>query len=327
MSSQIARLMYRYTLILICLGVTRAAAESKKIENVILKQDRASQSAIERLRRAAIEATPPDFRANLLYEPRPNNELVRIQDRIVSQGTQAVPTLLPVLEDHDLRVSEAAADILQRIRDPKGQQAVIVYSLRHLLDEPRMTKRIEGPGYNRLVAIGTAALPAVSEAYEQHAPGRDIYYLVTLVRVAASMPERAGLPVVKRALLHPCSSVAATAAGAISRMEGRAAFPLLVDFLADRPTQCIEGPGSYDRCVAGVDALARLNTPDAVEPLLNLIVRLPEETEDARFQRTAFSSRSNCREDAIAAIDRLSGEKMKGNIPRIRAWVEARKRP
>lgn len=32
-----------------------------------------------------------------------------------------------------------------------------------------------------------------------------------------------------------------------------------------------------------VHAVARLNTADAVEPLLDLILRLPEETEEADF--------------------------------------------
>lgn len=56
--------------------------------------------------------------------------------------------LLRLLADPDLRVSEAAADVLQRIRDPTAQHAVIAYSLGHLLDEPRQTKRIEAQATN-----------------------------------------------------------------------------------------------------------------------------------------------------------------------------------
>lgn len=328
MSSPIARLVQCYLLVFACFGATRAAAARGAAGHAPRTQARASERTTELLRRAAVAASPRDFRANLLVEPRRSPALVQIQDRIVSQGVPAVPMLLRLLADSDLRVSEAAAEVLQRIRDPKAQQAVIFYSLRHLLDEPRKTKRIEGPGYDRLMAIGAAALPAVTTEYDRRAPSHDINYLATLVRVAAAMPERAGLLVVKRALRHPCSSVAATAAGALSALEGRAALPRLVEFLADRPTGCVEGPGGhggYGRCSAGVHALARLNTADAVEPLLDLIVRLPEETEEARFHRLAYSGRSNCRQEAIAAIDRLAGVEMKGDIPRIRAWVESYK--
>lgn len=176
-----------------------------------------------------------------------------------------------------------------------------------------------------MVAIGAAALSAVTTEYDRREPSHDINYLTTLVSVAAAMPGRAGLLVVKRALRHPCGSVAATAAGTLSALEGRAALPRLVEFLAERPTGCLEGPGGYGRCSSGVHALARLNTADAVEPLLDLILRLPKETEEARFHRLAYSGRSDCREEAIAVIDRLTGVEMKGDIPRIRAWVESYK--
>lgn len=325
MSSPIARLMQCCLLVFTCSDATRAAAAPRATGDAPRPQARSSERTIELLRRAAVAAAPRDFRANLLVEPLRAPALVRIQDRIVSQGAPAVPMLLPLLADPDLRVSEAAADVLQRIREPTAQQAVIAYSLRHLLDEPRKTKRIEGPGYDRLVAIGAAALPAVTTEYDRREPSHDINYLATLVSVAAAMPERAGLLVVKRALRHPCGSVAATAAGALSTLEGRTALPRLVEFLAERPMGCIEGLGGYGRCSAGVHALAGLNTADAVEPLLDLILRLPQETEEARFHRLAYSGRSNCREEAIAAFDRLAGVEMKGDIPRIRSWVESYK--
>jgi hypothetical protein len=255
---------------------------------------------------------------------KPSPELLETQELLAKEGIVIVPSLRPLLREQDLRIREAAADVLERIAGREAQTALISYALAHLLDEPRRTKRIEGPGYFRLIRLGLVALPAITKAYDLEASKKDPdrHRQMVLVRAAAAMPERAGLPLVQRALWRSCPTVAATAAIALGKLGGPTAFSELTRFLEPHRFVCrqIEGPSGMDPCVAGVDALERLGRLDGVDPLLRLLLRLGPERKDPEW---VALERVSCQTEAHRVIERLSGQKMNGDIERIRVWVDA----
>lgn len=283
-------------------------------------------AALGRLRQAALSLSArPSYEEHLLG-PKPSPELLRIQEYLVGQGAAIVPSLLPLLREKDLRVSEAAADVLERIPGKAAHPALIIYSLDHLLDEPRRTKKISGPGYPRLVRLGLVALPSIAKAYNQEASKKSprLLYQATLVRAAAAMPDRAGLSLVRNALWRSCPSVAATAAYALGELGGPTALSELVRFLEPHRFLCrqMEGPDRRDPCAAGVNALALLGNRDAVEPLLKLLIRLGPERDDPEWV-SYHPDWISCQSEAHRAIEHLTGQKMNRDIECIRAWVDA----
>lgn len=283
-------------------------------------------ATIQRLRATAKATSPKSYGARLFES---SNEaqtgLKELQQQILSLGDAATPALLSLLEDPDWRVNEAAADILQTNPAPRVQAALIRYCLSRLLDVPRMTKHMEGPGYHRLLKFGVAALPAIDQAFNSSTHRDDTDYLASLVSVLAAMPNQAGLPLITKAVHHPCAPVAARAASELPRIAGQAALPLLIELLERKPTGCLAIPGPILECVCAVDALRQLGNPEAVEPLLRLLIRLGPLTEE-QARRNLFRSYRDCRQVAGEAIDALTGQQLNGDPTAIRNWIEAHKR-
>lgn len=283
-------------------------------------------ATMQRLRATAKATSPSSYRASLFESGNaPQTGLQELQQQIFRLGDAATPALLSLLEDPDWRVNEAAAEILQPTPAPRVQAALIRYCLRRILDIPRMTKHLEGPGYHRLLKFGVAALPAIDQAFNSSAHRDDTDYLASLVSVLAAMPNQAGLPLITKAVHHPCAPVAARAASELPRIAGQAALPLLVELLERKPTGCPAIPGRILECVCAVDALRQLGNPEALEALLRLLIRLGPLTEE-QARRNLFRSYPDCRDAARDAIDALTGQKLHGDPTAIRNWIDAHKR-
>lgn len=299
-------------------GAARARSETQEAgQHTSIAKD------IDNLRRAVESAKPRNY-DDIPYGPRQSPDLDFIQRYLVRYGETIVPALLPLLADQDRRISEAAADVLQRITSHQAQDAVIAYSLRNLLEQPRMTKWLTGVGYDRLIAIGIPALPAITRAYHQYASvnqrGGD--YLSTLIQVAASMPNQAGLPLIEEAFEHACPDTSGVAARELARMQGQASFSRLVKFLErfDTNTECPHVAGGKAlTCRLAVSALVDMGNPDAVEPIYKLMLKLDPEPQKWRERVTYYPS---CLQATVHALDKLTGQTMDGNPQRIGAWVE-----
>lgn len=296
---------------------------------VVRRTDAATDSlgaSIRRLRIMAKAAWSSSY-GDSLFEPEREGraKLTELQRQIHGFGDAATPALLSLLTDSDWRVNEAAADILQTNPSPRVQKALIRYCLGRILDIPRMTKQLEGPGYDRLRKFGVAALPAIEQAFHSSAHRDNADYLASLVRVLAAMPNQAGLPLITEAVHHPCAPVAAAAASELPSVAGQAALPLLVELLERKPTGCMVIPGPILECICAVGALRKLGNPDAVEPLLRLLIRLGPITE-AQEKRNLFSEYPDCRNVIRAAIDVLTGQQPDGDPTAIGDWLEGYKR-
>lgn len=250
------------------------------------------------------------------------------QRRWLKQGSAAVPELLRRLESTDLKVSEEAAKVLRHIKDPRGLDALIRYSLQHLLEPTGKVKDLEGPGYDHLNSIGKPALPAVTAAYHEQASHPTVRkqetYLELLIELAAGMtsqdPEQ---PLLEEALNSPFPRVVSEAASQLARIRGPRAYPLLIRLLAPEGRQHILS--SRTPYLIGVlEGLQIIGNPDAVERLLDVWIRndIPPQGMPVPY---VFGGKWTLRSGLIAAINSLTGEQMDGDLTRIRAWVEAYK--
>lgn len=259
-----------------------------------------------------------------------NSEVVaereQIKRALVTQGQDAVPDLCLLLASPELALGEAAADTLQAIGTPQATDAVVEYSLRALIN-PADDRDDDGPGRYRLLSLGAAALPGMMLAYTQHATARPLMreharYMMKLVEVAgAAVLKSAGLPLVDLGLKSLYGDVVLVAAIARGRIGGHMALPQLLSLLDIRMVQ-IQMRGRVNPLYGVVVGLEALGDPAAVEPLFNLLERLGPEPQDVA-SIAARTVQPPLQSAIQRAIDKLTGQSMKGDMKRIREWLYA----
>lgn len=233
---------------------------------------------------------------------------LRELQRTLAQGSdEAVSQLSLLLVHPDLRVSEAAADVLQTIGSERAYDALVAHALRHL-DDPTGQTKLPGPGWRRLRLLGRPVLPALGRAYRSELPFET---RVTTVFIVQQIGDPAGLPVLETALQDADFRLVEAAAEALGGVGGSSAYPRLVELL--------HSPHPQHR-LGAIRGLALLGNPTAVKPLLEVL-----RTDDRRCVQwgpARTGSSSTLRKTASDAIDTLTGERLGGDISRIRAWIE-----
>jgi HEAT repeat protein len=234
----------------------------------------------------------------------------QLQETLAERGDEAVKELAPLLRDSDMRVSEAAADVLQKIASEAAYDEMVAYTLRHL-DDPTGQTKLPGPGWRRLRLLGKAALPAMRRAYKPELPFATRH---TMILITHQVADSAGLPLLEAALAESDPRLVESAAEALGSVGGPAAYNRLVQLLDSKDAQHRAG------AIRGLGLLGNLA---AVEPLLNVLL-----SKDSRYQgwgSGASESAMTLHRIAAEVIDALAGEQLNGDAERIRDWL--RKRP
>ncbi len=230
-----------------------------------------------------------------------------LQQTLQKYGDEAVEALEPLLHDRNIRVSEAAADVLQAIGSERAYGELVAYALRHLKDPTERTK-LPGPGWRRLEALGKAVLPAMRRAYADQLFDTRL----SMIRIAQQIGDPAALPLLEAALAEPDSRLVEAAAEALGRVDGPAAYERLVQLLASKDVQHRLG------AIRGLELMAN---PAAVEPLLGVL--LAEDQPYVQWGASPLASvTATLHHAASRAINVLTGEPLNGDVARIRHWVE-----
>lgn len=254
----------------------------------------------------------------------PESETGKIKLELVKHGGIAVPSLLKLLTDEDLLISEAAADVLQSIGSRQARDAVMEYSLRTLVLPIDGSRSDDGPGYSRLEDFGVAALPQIMRSYRENAARRPLEdkharQMMKLVFIASFLPERAGLPLIELALNSAYGDVVSAASSCLGKLGGSGALAKLIP-LVDKNNARIEYEGRRDYRLGVIEGLVKLGDPAAIEPLFNYLVLLGQPPRDMAFL-AAVSLRPSFQTALVRAIDKISGQILKGDFARIRAWI------
>ena len=229
------------------------------------------------------------------------------REALLARGVEIADDLASLLNDPDLWVSECAAEVLGEIGSERAIDRVVEYSLLHLAD-PTGLSRERGPGWGRLLALGKAALPAMTRAYSQ-APNETKLLMIHLVQY---MGDPAGKPILDQALAEADGVRARAAAEALGSLGDPTVYQRLVELL--------KSGGVQQRCGA-IAGLRRLGMVAAVEPLLEVL-----EGEDEVVPVSGPSPgavRETVHDAAATAIAELTGQWFGKDVRRIRDWINS----
>lgn len=257
-------------------------------------------------------------------------KLAAIQADLVRMPDRASELVAPLLDSPDPRVSEAAADILQRWANPLHERKIIEYSLRILVNRNSFTKDNTGPGYYRLVAVGPAAFPLIYESFKkiEKVPvrGRDIEYSVKLVEVSAELPGKRGEPVIRLGLASDAGSVVSASATAYVKSIGGYDYKPLTRVLSGKWSHRIIQTGRFDYRIGVVYAIKMLNNPEALPELIRFLKEVDAESSVQEEPSVPFIE-NRLRMIVVSAIDKLSGENLQGDYKLIENWIKENRRP
>jgi len=200
-------------------------------------------------------------------------------DKCVELGSAAVPAVIELLEDPDLRTRTAAARVLGRIRDGRAMRPLL-----GALDEvePELVEAV----FSALVSMGAPTIDLLTEALSD---GRETIAATAAWALGQIGDPRALEPLVA-ALRHPMPAVQQAAAHALGSLHlADAVEPLVSALVAGCPSEpaiaalaaigeaavpaLIASARHYDSVEATTfiaQALARIGAP-AIEPLLSLL--------------------------------------------------------
>ena len=255
-------------------------------------------------------------------QSRSISEINQIKLILIKHGEAAARRLYPLLVVNNERLNESAADILQAIGTPEATDAVIDYCLRTLAN-PGGGKDDDGPGRFRLYHFGVVAFPKMLQAYRKYAAQpllREHYrYMMKLVEVSHAMPGDTALPLVQEALSSSYGPVVSVAAQSRGKIGGPGALAELLSLLDISKSKILmSGPNDYRHGV--IEGLKLLGNRAAVEPLLNLLIQLGPLSQDAASV-AARMLRPPIHVTIVEAIDKLTGQNLRGDVARIRQWL------
>lgn len=250
-----------------------------------------------------------DLRRAVLESGSSESPRVKELKQIIQRhGDKAIGELTSLLHDPDIRVSEAAADLLQGIPNESAYNELVAYALLHLKDPTGKTKS-PGPGWRRLRAIGKSVLPSMSKAYASELPFET---RLSMIHITQQIRDPAGIQLLEAALKESDFRLVEAAAEALGRVDGPLAYDLLVKLLDSENVQ---------HCIGAIRGFKLLGDKAAVKVLLEVLLR-----EDQPYKLWATSSESPVNTTlhyaAANTINLLTGEQLDGDVGRIRIWIE-----
>jgi HEAT repeat protein len=226
---------------------------------------------------------------------------------LCSFGPAAVEPLAPLLKDPDLRVTEAAADVLQTVGGEAAVDRLVRYALSHY-QHPSGHFRTPGPGWERLQAIGPRALSVLARVYRESADFERRQRVLVAVGVIG---DPGGEPILDLALSDADPRLVQIAAGMLGAVRAPKAQARLVELL--------RAPDVLTRFGA-IQGLGALRDPAAVAPLLKVLLA-PDEEVPAWWDG-ALAGEPTLHSEARQAIDTLTGEPLGGDVEKIRGWLK-----
>ncbi|MCC6994347.1 MAG: HEAT repeat domain-containing protein [Deltaproteobacteria bacterium] len=261
--------------------------------------------------RRGSQEVPPALRARLLVDDI--EEAIRAHDqraiddgmlKLNKLGTRGVATLGFLLDSPDPRVVEAGVELLSA----RGRESALAAVVEDAVGALPPTHTAVGPGLNRLVRLGTLAVPYLAGLLTPDLPADSRSELVSL---AARYPSQGSADVIEKGLLDQSPAVRATAASALGALRPPNALERLRTLLkastAEERAGAIAGLVSLEDPAAVADLLEVLKEPDQQIP--------PGENNPPIRVSTLHDK-------AAEAIDVLTKMPFNGNISLIQEWLD-----
>jgi HEAT repeat protein len=246
--------------------------------------------------------------AATLQEPADATRIRDVQQSLAKQGDEAIRQLDSLLVDSSANVREVAADVLELIGTETAYDKLVEFALRYL-DDPTHQTKLPGPGWRRLRQLGKPVLPAMARHYDS-----SLAFATRLVMIfiAQQIGDPAARPLIDRALSEYDPRLVEAAGEALGSVDGPDAY--------DRLLQLLNSKDDRHR-LAAIRGFGRLGSKAAVRPLVEALASADQTASAGGGSRR--DERFTVREEIAEVIDSLTGESLKGDVNKIRAWWEA----